>query len=106
VSCPDRSASIFSGEALDRQLDAMIRELMTNPNKGLSLDRAGNTLTLSWIIKADSKLFGDGQREGILELIERYASADVVAWLQEKGDAVEIKFFEHDWTLNDSAQAD
>ncbi|MFV2068438.1 MAG: DUF547 domain-containing protein, partial [Pirellulales bacterium] len=106
VSCPDRSASIFSGEGLDRQLDAMIRGLMTNPNRGLRLDRANNTLTLSWIIKADSQLFGDGQRTGILELIKRYATEDVVDWIQENGNEIKVEFFKHDWTLNDSAQTD
>ncbi|GMR21840.1 MAG: hypothetical protein BMS9Abin37_0158 [Acidobacteriota bacterium] len=106
VSCPDRSAAIFSGERLDTQLDTMIRELLTNPEKGLKLDRASNVLTLSWIIKADSELFGNGQKDGILEFVERYAAADVVGWIQENGNEIKVEFFEHDWTLNDSAQAD
>ena len=106
VSCPDRSATIFSGEELDAQLDAMIRGLLKSPDKGLMLDRVSNTLTLSWIIKADSELFGDDQREGILKFVERYAPADVADWTRRNRKEIKIEFFEHDWTLNDSAQAD
>jgi len=106
VSCPDRSAEIFTGDNLDAQLNQMIRNLLANPDKGLKLDRASNTLTLSWIIKADGELFGDGQRAGMLELVSRYAPADVVQWIGNNRDTITIEFFEHDWTLNDTAQRD
>jgi hypothetical protein len=106
VSCPDRSDKIFSGKDLDAQLDAMVRSLFTNPDKGLRLDRANKTLTLSWIIKADRKLFGNGEKEGILQFVERYAPDDVVDWLRQNQNDVKLEYFKHDWTLNDSAQAD
>ena len=105
VSCPDRSDKIFSGKDLDAQLDAMVRGLFTNPDKGLRLDRENKTLTLSWIIKADRKLFGNGEKEGILQFVERYAPDDVVDWLRQNQNDVKLEYFKHDWTLNDSAQA-
>ncbi|GMT40372.1 MAG: hypothetical protein IEMM0001_1107 [bacterium] len=103
VSCPDRTAKPFMAEYLDSQLDANIRSLFKNPDKGLRLNRAGRTLTLSWIINKDSRLFQDKKR-GVLGFVLPYLDPDTRGWLNE--NTVTIDYFKHDWTLNDLAQVD
>ncbi len=103
VSCPDRTAKPYMAEHLDNQLEENIRSLFRNPDKGLRLDRAGRTLTLSWIINKDSRLFQDKKR-GVLGFVLPYLDPDTRGWLNE--NAVTIDYFRHDWTLNDLAQVD
>jgi len=106
VSCPDRGDSIFSDKQLDEQLDTLIRTLLTNPTKGLALDKQRKVVTLSWILKADRKLFGDGTDSSLIDFVCRYASIQNRNWIDANRDRLQIKFFEHDWGLNDTALAD
>jgi len=102
VSCPDRIAEPFDSERLDAQMDAMITEFLRNPDKGLRLDRERNVLTLSWIFSKDERLFSRYAR-GAVGFVQRYVSPDVHAWLARS--EVAVRYFDHDWTLNDVAQA-
>ncbi len=106
VSCPDRTAEIFDAQRLDSQLDAMIRTLFQNPNKGLRLDRAANTLTLSWIVKADQRLFKKEGNSGVLDLVSRYAAPEVADWIRAHRATIQVEYFVHDWSLNDLALAE
>jgi len=103
VSCPDRTAETFMADRLDAQLDTMIRRFFKNPGKGLRLDRETRTLTLSWILKKDSQLFENNDR-GVLGFVLPYLEPSIQDWL--KTHPVTIDYFDHDWTLNDLAQAD
>ena len=103
VSCPDRTVKPFSAQMLDEQIDAMIRTFFKNTGKGLRLDRNTRTLTLSWILNKDKHLFQNLER-GILDFIPPYLDKDIRDWLEI--NPVEISYFEHNWTLNDLAQAD
>lgn len=103
VSCPDRIAQPFTAQLLDEQLDIMIRTFFNNPGKGLRLDRNRRTLTLSWIMNKDGHLFQDQDR-GVLDFVLPYLESDIREWLDV--NPVEIEYFEHDWTLNDLAQAE
>ncbi len=102
VSCPDRIAEPFLAEKLDQQLDEMIGNFFTNTDKGLFLNRKEKTLTLSWILKKDMDLFKN-KEGGVLGFIQPYLPSDMQSWLST--NSVNIEYFEHDWTLNDSAQA-
>jgi len=103
VSCPDRTAEPFVAERLDEQLDTMIRRFFKNPGKGLRLDRETRTLTLSWILKKDRHLFQENG-QNVPGFVLPYLEQDVRNWL--KAHTVTIDYFDHDWTLNDLAQAD
>ncbi len=102
VSCPDRIPEPFDGDRLDAQLDTMIREFLRNPGKGFSLDRETETVTLSWILKKDADLF-ENHSGGVLGFIKPYLDAERRAWLE--AHRPDIEYFDHDWTLNDLAQA-
>ncbi len=103
VSCPDRTAEIFAAERLDSQLDAMIRTLFQNPDKGLRLDRDANTLTISWIVQADQRLFQEEDGDGVLDFVSRHVASEVVDWIRANRATIQVRYFEHDWSLNDSA---
>jgi hypothetical protein len=103
VSCPDRTAEPFSASRLDEQLDGVIRAFLGNPTKGMQLDKASRTVTLSWIFEQDRDLF-PAVRGGMLGFILPYTDPDTKQWLQQ--NPVKMQFFEHDWTLNDVALAD
>lgn len=103
VSCPDRSAEPFAGDRLDARLDELIRTFFRNPAKGLSLNRQTNTLTLAWILEKDDYLFEE-YPDGVLGFVKPYLDAGQRAWLATH--PVRLDYFDHDWTLNDLAQAD
>jgi uncharacterized protein DUF547 len=106
VSCPDRTDEIFSGDRIDWQLDEMIRRLLANPKKGLAIDRERDVVTISWILKADRRLFGDGGDNSLLKFVRGYVSDDVREWMDSTRGGIKIEYFEHDWGLNDIALAD
>ncbi len=103
VSCPDRVPYPFTAQQVDEQLDAMIKHFFSNPDKGSRLDRNARVLTLSWILSKDKHLFETEDR-ATLDFVLPYLDSDVREWL--KANPVRIEYFEHDWTLNDLAQAD
>jgi Protein of unknown function, DUF547 len=105
VSCPDRANEIFDGDRIDGQLDQIIRQFFRNSDKGLEIDVDRNTVTLSWILKADQRLFG-GNQEGVLRFVSRYAAADVAKWIDQHLAETTVVYFKHDWGLNDIALAD
>ncbi len=101
VSCPDRTPEAFTGSRIDRQLDDIVRTFLANPTKGAHLDKATNTLTLSWIFSKDGELF-TVLGHGVLAFVLPYLAPDERQWLSEH--TVEFRYMEHDWTLNDLAQ--
>ncbi len=103
VSCPDQKPEAFTGERLGEQLDEKIRHFFMNPDKGLALDRKRRILTLSWILKQDAHLF-EQEKGGVLGFVLPYLDPEIRRWL--KANPVKVDYFDHDWTLNDLAQAD
>ena len=105
VSCPDRTDEQFAAEQLDQQLDDIVRGLLANSTKGLAVDQQGKVVTLSWILKADRRLFGDGSDDGLLDFVQRYVSSEIGVWINANRGDIKLEFFEHDWGLNDTALA-
>jgi hypothetical protein len=103
VSCPDRIPRAFTARQLDEQLDVLISTFYQNPDKGLRLNREGRMLTLSWILKKDEHVF-EKIPGGALGFVLPYLEPESRDWLAS--NPVTIDYFEHDWTLNDLAQAE
>ncbi len=106
VSCPDRTGEIFSDEKLDQQLEGIVYGLLSNTTKGLAIDQQRKVVTLSWILKADKRLFGDGSNNGLLDFVKQYSSSEMVDWIDTNRSKIKVDFFKHDWSLNDIALKD
>ena len=95
MSCPPLQSWAYTADALEEQLDGIVRDFMANPvHFELKADRSVLTLNkvLDW--------YGDdfGGAEGLLEFFSKY--------LVGQGGALDashtrVEFFEYDWTLND-----
>lgn len=103
VSCPDRIPEPFTASRLDAQLDDMIRTFFANPTKGVRVDKGSRTVTLAWILKKDEPLFPQ-EKGGVLGFVSRYVDKDLQDWL--RANPVEVRYFDHDWALNDIALVD
>jgi hypothetical protein len=57
---------------------------------------------LSWILKKDAHLFYD-VNGGVIAFVRPYLDQDTQDFLSKH--PVAIDYFDHDWTLNDLAQA-
>ena len=102
VSCPDRIIEPFTAENINDQLDRMIRTFFSNNKKGLYYDKTKQILTLSWILEKDEALFSNAG--GVLEFVKGYVDPDTLLFLT--ASSVTVRFFDHDWTLNDLDQSD
>ena len=67
------------------------------------MNRAANTLTISWIVQADQRLFEEMDGNGLLDFVSRYVASEVVDWIRANRSAIQVEYFEHDWSLNDLA---
>lgn len=50
VSCPDVALTAYKPETLQADMEANMRDFLTNTKKGLSLDRARGVITLSKVL--------------------------------------------------------
>jgi len=98
TSCPALRREPWRAEHLDAQLDDAMRRWMADPGKGLRIDRAAQTVTLSKIFdwfEQDFEAAG-----GPLAFAARYAPPDARAWLESHPDA-RVEYFDYDWSAND-----
>ena len=102
TSCPALRREPWLALRLDAQLDVAVRIWMADPGKGLRIDRASGTVTLTKIFDwFDEDFESDG---GPLAFAARYASQDTRLWLGNHRNAP-IAYFDYDWTVNDLARA-
>lgn len=99
----DEGADPFAGDRPDARLDEFIRTFFRNPTKGLFFNRQTNTSILAWMLDKDDCLFED-YAERVAGFVKPYLDAGQRAWLETH--PVRLDYFDHDWTLNDLAQAD
>lgn len=92
VSCPDLRAEAFNAAKLEAQLEAQTRAFLANAKKGLRVDAAKKTVTLSKILDWFAKDF-DGPK-GVLAFVAKRlpAGADLSGYA--------VDHFDYDWRLN------
>lgn len=101
LSCPVLAPEPYTGDALDRQLDAAVERFIANP-RHYRLERSRPPVlhvnkVLDWY-KDDF-----GGEEGVKTFLLRYAPADDARYVGQHGPAA-IAFEDYDWTLNDTAK--
>jgi Protein of unknown function, DUF547 len=98
TSCPALPREPLRAERLAPQLDAAMRRWMADPEKGLRIDRAANTVTLSRIFDWFEEDFSAAG--GVLAFVARYAPDADRAWLQTHRAGARLSYFDYDWAVN------
>jgi hypothetical protein len=97
TSCPALPREPLVAARLDAQLDAAVRQWMADPGKGLRIDRAAITITVSRIFDWFEDDFA--KAGGVVAFVARYAPADR-EWLRAHGAAARLQYFDYDWAVN------
>ena len=98
LGCPNLLADPFTGETLDRQLDAAARAYVNHP-RGVRID--DGRIVASSIYKWFKVDFGDSDA-GVLDHLAQYAEPDLQQRLR---GARRIHRYDYDWSLNDAGDA-
>lgn len=91
--CPPLASEPYNGASLDNQLDTAVRNFLNDPAR-YRLD--GNYLYVSMIFGWYASDF----RDGALNFILKYVRGDLLRALEAKGDKIEIRYLDYDWSLN------
>lgn len=98
LSCPPLRREPYRAEDLDAQLEDNVRRWLADPRKGARIDRATNTLTLSPILD----WFADDFGGGVVPFVAAHLPAEDGRWIRSQEQALRIRYFEYDWSLNDT----
>jgi len=101
LSCPALRREPFRAAELDAQLDAAMRAWLADPNKGLRIDPASDTVWLSKIFDWFEEDFAAAG--GVLRFAARYAPEPARHRLEAEGERLRIRYLDYDWRLNDLA---
>ena len=108
ASCPRLRREVYRPDALEKQLDAAVREFIRDP-RHVRLDRSGGTLALSKIFDWFGSDFTDWYRRAyrvddvrITDYLNIYLAEEDRAYLRSRPQTA-IRYLPYDWTLNDRA---
>ena len=99
LSCPPLRREPYRAAELEAQLDDNVRRWFADPRKGARIDRSERTLYLSSILDWFVEDFGDS----VLPFAATHLPDVDASWIRAQGGALQIRYFEYDWSLNDTA---
>ncbi len=97
LSCPTLLPRAYRPETVTEQLGEAARAFLTDPKKGLFINREKGVVRFSRIFKFDKKTFPRGGPSAI-SLIRPFIGPEDAAYL-ETGDYT-VKYLDYDWSLN------
>lgn len=98
TSCPSLLREPWTADRLEDQFDRSLRRWLADPKKGVSIDRASNTVRLSRIFQWFA---GDFESSGgVVRFVAGYLTESDGNWLRAHIDTVNVGYLEYDWTLN------
>jgi len=98
LSCPEIIKEVYLGDTLNEQLARQAREFLSDPKKGLQIDRENNIVHVSSIYKFDSKNFKKS-KEIIIDFILPYVEDEQDRDYLKNSD-YKLKFLDYNWELN------
>ena len=109
ISCPPLLNEPYRGETLNAQLDERVNAWLSDPQRGLNIDRQNNTVSISaifdwygkdWIPRygTSESFAGNEKQKAVLNFISNYVSPEDARYLKE-GD-YRVKYLDYDWSLN------
>jgi hypothetical protein len=100
-SCPPLPTTAFTGAGIDSELEAAAAGTLQNPDY-VSVD--GDALVLTKILDWYGSDFTDpgyrGAEDSVARFVRKYATDDVRAWIDGRGEEVPLRFRDYDWRLN------
>ena len=102
VSCVDLDPSAYRGSTLSNQLEEQGKKFLSDPKKGLRIDRDKKTIHLSQVFKFDKKRF-DSLGGGALAFILPFLSSGEQGFL--KKEKVFVEYLEYNWKSNEIKNA-
>ncbi|MFH1803983.1 MAG: DUF547 domain-containing protein [Pseudomonadota bacterium] len=99
VGCPALAQKVFTGDDLDRQLDAAAVGFINHP-RAVRLDEGGTALILSRLYDWYRDDFGRSDRDLIAHL-RTFARPELHAILAQFEDGLKVNNYQYDWALND-----
>ena len=99
-SSPKLASKAYTGETVDKDLDAQALEFFLDPSKN-RLDREKGIFYMSKILKWYKEDFTQNSNS-VLAFIRPYLSAEDRAYLDENPRKVKVEYLEYDWGLNGS----
>ena len=99
-SCPPLRREPYRADTLDAQLDDNARSWLADPRKGVSLDAAVGTLSVSPIFRWSEEDFaGSG---GVLSFLRKHADLKTMSWLERHGAKARLQYLDYDWRINNA----
>lgn len=109
TSCPKLQRFAYTGPQLEAQLSRITREFLTDPSRGLRVDRDRNEVHLSSIFKwyagdftmsssVLARVKAEVSGSEVLDYVSKQAPAEVVQFIVEQRPTV--KYIDYDWSLN------
>ena len=109
ISCPILRNEPYRAESLDAQLDDQVNDWLSDPNRGLQIDRKNNTVSISSIFKwygedwipdyaTNSGFAGNEKEKAVLNFISNYVSSEDAEYL--KAGNYQVRYLDYDWSLN------
>ena len=109
MSCPPLLNEPYRAEQLNAQLDERVSAWLSDPQRGLKIDRQNNTVAISaifdwygkdWISRYGTSegFTGNEKQRAVLNFISNYVSPEDAQYLQEGNYRVE--YLDYDWSLN------
>lgn len=99
VSCPPLARTPFTPERINAQLDSIVRAWLSNPEKGLRLDRDDETLNVSKIFRWFESDFEAGG--GVIQFVLPHMATEDADWLREHRADLDLEYFDYAWGLNE-----
>ncbi len=98
IGCPNLGTEAFTGQDLEKQLDAGAKAFVNHP-RGVRFED-GDDLVVSKIYSWFDEDFGNSE-EGVIAHVAKYAEPELKAKIAKVSD---IYDYEYDWGLNDVAK--
>jgi len=92
VSCPDLRQEAYRSATLYKQLDSQLRQFLSNPKKGVRIDKKNKTIYLSAIFKWFQDDF-----DNVRATLAKYLPNDKKELLDE---SYQIQYLNYDWSSN------
>ena len=100
VSCVNLAPEPYRGGTLMRQLDEQGKHFLSDPQKGLRVDRQKKVVYLSKVFKFDQKHF-DQLGGGALNFILPYLSPENREFIRKEKENLTVEYLDYIWKSND-----